>query len=153
MEFYGRLELAVALSAALTPLWIFLVRQGYIAVGGTLRLGLAGGTLARLLLSAGIGAGSAAYWLSGGSRAATLSGFAATCALEALCLIVPYALGDRIAVLAILLRPVGAFGLAGYIAQWTLVTALVAFPAAFVAGFQFPLLIALLGRGREHVGP
>jgi spermidine synthase/MFS family permease len=330
LEFYGRLELAVALSAALTPLWIFLVRQGYIAVGGTLSLGLAGGTLARLLLSAvvlsvptvlmggtlpaatravesdedtrrrslallygsntlgavagavlptfllieslgtrmtlwlacvvnalvglaavrmartappvpvsapvrsgekeeaaekrdkrrekprrreepapserpappgmpargfvlaaagivgfafflmelvwyrmlapllggstysfglilavalaGIGAGSAAYGLSGGNRAATLSGFAATCAIEALCLIVPYALGDRIAVLAILLRPIGAFGFAGYVAQWTLVTALVAFPAAFVAGFQFPLLIALLGRGREHVG-
>jgi spermidine synthase len=101
---------------------------------------------------AGIGAGSAAYWLSGGNRAATLSGFAATCAIEALCLVVPYALGDRIAVLAILLRPIGAFGFAGYVAQWTLVTALVAFPAAFVAGFQFPLLIALLGRGREHVG-
>ena len=331
LDFYGRLELAVASSAALTPLWIFLVRQGYIAVGGTLRLGLAGGTVARLLLSAvvlsvptvlmggtlpaatravetnedtkrrylallygsntlgavagallstfllieslgtrmtlwlacavnalvglaavrmaraappvpvptavtaekeeraekkdkrrekprrreepesserpavpgsrlpargfvlasagivgfafflmelvwyrmlapllggstysfglilavalaGIGAGSAAYWLSGGNREATLSGFAATCAVEALCLIVPYALGDRIAVLAILLRPIGAFGFAGYVAQWTLVTALVVFPAAFVAGFQFPLLIALLGRGREHVG-
>src|SRR5258708_19198398 len=38
--------------AALTPLWIFLVREGYIAVGGRVRLGLAGGTLARLLLSA-----------------------------------------------------------------------------------------------------
>src|SRR5258706_12276774 len=52
LAFYGRLGLAVALSAALTPLWILFVRQGYIAVGGTLRLGLAGGTLARLLLSA-----------------------------------------------------------------------------------------------------
>lgn len=333
LAFYGRLELAVALSAALTPLWILLVRVGYIAVGGTLRLGLAGGTVARLLLSAvvlsvptvlmggtlpaatraietdedtkrrylallygsntlgavvgavlstfllveslgtrmtlwlacavnalvglaavrmartappvpvpmgdtgdktekadrgeagekkdrrrekprrgedpetpvrvaalpargfilasagivgfafflmelvwyrmlapllggstysfglilavalaGIGAGSAAYWLSGRGREATLSGFAATCAIEALCLIFPYALGDRIAVLAILLRPIGAFGFGGYVAQWTLVTALVVFPAAFVAGFQFPLLIALLGRGREHVG-
>jgi spermidine synthase/MFS family permease len=333
LAFYGRLELAVALSAALTPLWIFLVRLGYIAVGGTLRLGLAGGTIARLLFSAvvlsvptvlmggtlpaatravetdddtrrrflgllygantlgavvgavlstfllvemfgtrmtlwlacgvnalvglaavrlarsatpvpvaaapaqageradradrndkrkerarhreepepweqpvspegslpargfvlasagivgfafflmelvwyrmlapllggstysfglilavalaGIGAGSAAYWLSGRGRAATLSGFAATCAVEALCLVIPYALGDRIAVLAILLRPLGAFGFGGYVAGWSLVAALVVFPAAFVAGFQFPLLIALLGRGRDHVG-
>jgi spermidine synthase len=331
LAFYGRLELAVALSAALTPLWIFLVRLSYIAVGGTLRLGLAGGTIARLLFSAvvlsvptvlmggtlpaatravetdddtrrrflallygantlgavvgavlstflfvemfgtrmtlwlacgvnalvglaavrlarspvpapvpvtaqaqagekldrrekrrekarhreepgspeqpvspegalpargfvlasagivgfafflmelvwyrmlapllggstysfglilavalaGIGAGSAAYWLSGRGGAATLSGFAATCAVEALCLVIPYALGDRIAVLAILLRPFGAFGFGGYVAGWSLVAALVVFPAAFVAGFQFPLLIALLGRGRDHVG-
>lgn len=42
----------MALSAALTPLWIFLVRLSYIAVGGALRLGLAGGTIARLLFSA-----------------------------------------------------------------------------------------------------
>jgi spermidine synthase len=332
LAFYGRLELAVAVSAALTPLWIFLVRLGYIAAGGTLRLGLAGGTIARLLFSAvvlsvptvlmggtlpaatravetdddakrrflallygantlgavlgallstfllvemfgtrvtlwlacgvnalvglvairlarsappvplpvaahagekpdraqmkdkrrekprrheepesseravslegflpargfvlasagivgfafflmelvwyrmlapllggstysfglilavalaGIGAGSAAYWLSGRGRAATLSAFAATCAVEALCLVIPYALGDRVAILAILLRPLGAFGFGGYIAGWSLVAALVVFPAALVAGFQFPLLIALLGRGRAHVG-
>ena len=30
--------------------------------------------------------------------------------------------------------------------------ALVVVPPAFVAGAQFPLLVALLGRGREHVG-
>src|SRR6202162_2360928 len=332
LAFYGRLELAVAASAALTPLWIFLVRLSYIAIGGTLRLGLAGGTIARLLLSAvvlsvptvlmggtlpaatravetdedtkrrflallyganttgavvgavfstfllierfgtrmtlwlacgvnalvglaalrlarraapvpvgeqaqagekadwsdgkekrrekarhreepesreqpvppegslpargfvlasagivgfafflmelvwyrmlapllggstysfglilavalaGIGAGSVAYWLFGRRREATLSGFAATCAAEALCLVIPYALGDRVAVLAIVLRPLGAFGFGGYVAGWSLVAALVVFPAAFVAAFQFPLLIALLGRGRDHVG-
>src|SRR5512142_387749 len=51
LNFYGRLELSIAASAALTPLWILLVRLAYIALGGTQRLGLAGGTLARLLLS------------------------------------------------------------------------------------------------------
>ncbi len=343
LAFYGRLELAVAGSAAATPLWLFLVRQGYIALGGTLRLGLGGGTLARLLFStlvlclptvlmggtlpaatravetdedptrrslallygsntmgavagavlstflllesfgtrmtlwlacvvnalvglaavrlsktaptaqpapveqkasrdatpaipdsrsaqgpqrrekkkqkakrreevrpghaaaaaeerprargfvlasagivgfafflmelvwyrmlapllggstytfglilaialAGIGTGSAVYWLTGLGRGPTLSGFAATCALEALCLAVPYALGDRLALLAILLRPIGAFGFVGYVAGWSLVAGLVVFPASFVAGLQFPLLIALLGKGREHVG-
>lgn len=339
LAFYGRLELAVAGSAAATPLWVFLVRQGYIALGGTLRLGLAAGTLARLLFSAvvlclptvlmggtlpaatravetdedsrrrylallygsntigavagtvlstfllletfgtrmtlwlacvvnalvglaavrlsrtappvpvevttpedsslaiqdsrsaekpqrkekqkqkpkrgeeapgeaastaderprargfvlasagivgfafflmelvwyrmlapllggstytfglilaialaGIGTGSAVYWLTGRGRAPTLSGFAATCALEALCLIVSYALGDRLALLAVLLRPIGAFGFGGYVAGWSLVAGLVVFPAAFVAGLQFPLLIALLGQGRERVG-
>jgi spermidine synthase len=101
---------------------------------------------------AGIGTGSAVYWLAGRGKAPSLSGFAATCALEALCLIVPYALGDRLALLAALLRPIGAFGFGGYVAGWSLVAGLVVFPAAFVAGFQFPLLIALLGRGRERVG-
>ncbi len=101
---------------------------------------------------AGIGTGSAVYWLAGRGKAPTLSGFAATCALEALCLIVPYALGDRLALLAVLLRPIGAFGFGGYVAGWSLVAGIVVFPAAFIAGLQFPLLIALLGQGRERVG-
>ena len=54
LAFYGRLELAVAGSAALTPLLVWLVREGYIASGGTLRLGLVGGTLVRLLFSAAV---------------------------------------------------------------------------------------------------
>jgi spermidine synthase/MFS family permease len=100
----------------------------------------------------GIGAGSAAYSLTRRATAATLSGFAASCALEALCLVIPWALGDRIALLAVFLRPMGAFGFSGYVAGWSLVAAVVVFPAALVAGFQFPLLIALLGEGRDHVG-
>jgi spermidine synthase len=100
---------------------------------------------------AGVGLGSAAYARSG-PAAAKLSSFAATCALEALCLAVPYALGDRIAVLAAQIGPKGAFALAGYAAGWSLVAAIVVFPASFVAGYQFPLLIALLGKGDERVG-
>ncbi len=100
---------------------------------------------------AGVGLGSAAYSRSGRGPA-RLSSFAATCALEALCLAVPYALGDRIAVLAAQVGPKGAFALAGYAAGWSLVAAIVVFPAAFVAGFQFPLLVALLGKGDERVG-
>ena len=38
------------------------------------------------------------------------------------------------------------------IAGWTLVTAIVVLPAAIIAGYQFPLLIALFGRGRERLG-
>src|SRR5262249_4996758 len=34
------------------PLWVVLVRLAYIALGGTQRLGMAGGTAARLVLSA-----------------------------------------------------------------------------------------------------
>ena len=72
--------------------------------------------------------------------------------LEALCLAVPYALGDRVAVLALLLRPLGVFGFSGMLLGWTAVTLLVVLPAAVVAGVQFPLLIALLGGGKQHVG-
>ena len=35
---------------------------------------------------------------------------------------------------------------------WTFVIAIVVFPAAMVAGFQFPLLVSLLGRGGRNVG-
>ena len=100
----------------------------------------------------GIGVGGAVYAALGRQRPATLTAFAFTCLLEALCLAVPYALGDRVAVLALLLRPLGVFGFSGMLLGWTAVTVLVVLPAAVVAGVQFPLLIALLGGGRRHVG-
>ncbi|MET0595445.1 MAG: spermidine synthase, partial [Polyangiaceae bacterium] len=100
----------------------------------------------------GIGIGAALYAAFGRDRRATLTAFAATCLLEALFLAIPYALGDRIAVLALLQRSLGVFGFPGMLIGWTAVTLLVVFPAAIVAGVQFPLLIALLGAGREHVG-
>ena len=45
-----------------------------------------------------------------------------------------------------------ALGLPGLLLGWTLVTLLVVFPAAFVSGVQFPLLIALLGSGGHGLG-
>jgi spermidine synthase len=100
----------------------------------------------------GIGVGGALYAALGRRHPATLTAFASTCLLEALCLAVPYALGDRVAVLALLLRPLGVFGFSGMLLGWTAVTVLVVLPAAVVAGVQFPLLIGLLGGGRQHVG-
>jgi spermidine synthase len=101
---------------------------------------------------AGIGTGGVAYALFGGRRPATLIGFALTCALEAVALAVPFALGDRLAVWAATLRPLGSVGFYGYVAGWTAITTIVVLPAAFVSGVQFPLLIALYGRGRADVG-
>ncbi len=100
----------------------------------------------------GIGLGGAAYSLRGAAAGATAGGFALTCTLEAAAIILPYALGDRIAVVTNLLRPVGRIGFDGYILGWTAITLVTVFPAAFIAGIQFPLLIGLLGRGREKVG-
>lgn len=100
---------------------------------------------------AGIGLGGAAYSLWGRGQA-TPGGFALTCALEALAMIVPFALGDRLALLAVLLRPLGIIGFGGHVLAWTAITTIVVFPAALIAGIQFPMLISLLGRGRENVG-
>ena len=106
--------------------------------------------LATVLL--GIGVGGAAYSLYGlrGGRV-TLRLFAWTCALEGLLILLPFAAGDRLAVLAVSLRGLSVLGFGGAVAGWAVVAGLVAFPAAVVAGFQFPLMIALLGSGRRGV--
>jgi spermidine synthase len=102
------------------------------------------------LLGVGLGGAARALWPA--DRPATLRGFALTCALEALGLAVPFALGDRVAVLALLLRPLGGVGLVGLAAGWAVVAGIVILPAAVVSGFQFPLLVSLLGSGGHRVG-
>jgi predicted membrane-bound spermidine synthase len=99
----------------------------------------------------GIGAGGLLYAAGATGRRPTLAAFAVTCALEALFLALPFALGDRIAVAAALLRPLGGAGFLALVLTWSAVTSLVVLPAALVAGYQFPLLIALLGGGRDRV--
>lgn len=100
----------------------------------------------------GIGAGGAFYSFIGRRRPATAAALALTAGLEALCLAIPFALGDRTAVFAALLGDVGSGGFGLRALVWGAITAWVVFPAAFVAGYQFPLILGLLGRGRERVG-
>ena len=100
----------------------------------------------------GIGLGGALYALRDERRPATLSGFALTSLLEAAALGPPLLLGDRIAILAVLLRPLGSLGFSGFVGGWAVLAAIGVLPAALVAGYQFPLLIGLLGRGRRDVG-
>jgi len=100
----------------------------------------------------GIGTGGVAYSLLFSSRRATMSGFALSCALEAACIALPYALGDRVAFFALLLRPLSWGGFYGLVLGWAMVAGLVVWPAAFISGIQFPLLIALLGRAGDKVG-
>ncbi|APR81404.1 Spermidine synthase [Minicystis rosea] len=100
----------------------------------------------------GVGLGGAAYGVWMERRPATLAGLALTCALEALCLAVPFALGDRLALGALAVRDLGALGFGSLVFGWSLIAAIVVLPAAFVSGVQFPLLIALLGRGSRGVG-
>lgn len=100
---------------------------------------------------AGIGLGGAAYGWLAKRGAVTLSTFAMTCLLEALAVAIPLGLGDRLAWLTMLFRPLINNGLGAASVGWTIVAAVVVFPAAFVAGVQFPVLIALAGRARNHV--
>ena len=100
----------------------------------------------------GIALGGACYSALFARRRPTLAGFAASCLLEAVAMLIPFALGDSIAILAQQLRPLAAFGFIGHVAAWSAVAMIVMLPAAFIAGLQFPMLIALLGRGRERVG-
>lgn len=101
---------------------------------------------------AGIGIGGCLYSFGAIGRRPTLVALAATCGLEALFLLLPYALGDRLAVLAMLLRPLGNLHFGLLVAEWSVITAAVVLPPSIVAGYQFPLLVGLLGRGRRDVG-
>src|SRR5437899_2486900 len=101
---------------------------------------------------AGIGAGGLVYAAGARARRPTLVGFVTTCVVEALCIALPYALGDRVALLAMQLRPLGFLGFGYLVLVWLPVTMLVVLPAAVVAGYQFPLLVGLLGAGERGVG-
>ena len=101
---------------------------------------------------AGIGLGGLAYALVAGDRRASLTGFALSALVEAAAVAGTYALGDRLATLAVVLLPLRSAGFAAHVAGWTIVTVIVVLPPALVAGYQFPLLIALIGHGRERVG-
>src|ERR1700737_3738903 len=52
LAFYAKLELLIAISASLSPLLIFTGRHLYISFGGTEAMGLALGTVVRLILAA-----------------------------------------------------------------------------------------------------
>ncbi|MBI1817136.1 MAG: fused MFS/spermidine synthase [Deltaproteobacteria bacterium] len=100
----------------------------------------------------GIGVGSVLYAVGAQQRRPTLMTFAASCALEALCIALPYAAGDRIAVAAMVMRPLGFIGFLPLVGTWLAISLVVVFPAAVVSGYQFPLLVGLLGAGDQRVG-
>ncbi len=91
----------------------------------------------------GIGLGGLVYALVSSDRPASLFGFAGSCLLEAALVAATFALGDRVALLAVVLMPLRFAGFLAQTAGWTAVASLVVLPPALVAGYQFPLLIAL----------
>jgi spermidine synthase len=154
----------VAVSAQ-APTWFLLVASGVVGFAFFLMelvwyrmLGpLLGGSVFTfgLILSValvGIGIGGLLYSLIGVNRRASLTGLATSCLLEAAAIALAFALGDRIAVLALVLMPLGQAAFGALIAGWTIVAVIVVLPAAIISGYQFPQLIALFGHGRNNVG-
>jgi spermidine synthase len=151
--------------AAQAPTWFLLVASGVVGFAFFLMelvwyrmLGpLLGGsvfTFGLILAVAlvGIGIGGLLYSLVGVNRPASLAGLATSCLLEAAAIALAFALGDRIAVLALVLLPLGQAAFGALIAGWTIIAVIVVLPAAIIAGYQFPQLIALFGRGRDNLG-
>lgn len=146
--------LPLVLAASVATGFAFLLMElvwyrmlGPILGGTTFMFGL---ILAIALL--GIGAGGAVYAFGASSHRPTVGGFAVTCTAQAVLLILPFALGDRVALVANMVRGLGASGFGGHVLSWITITFFVVFPAAFVSGIQFPILIGLLGSGREEIG-
>lgn len=100
---------------------------------------------------AGIGLGGYVYARRSQHRPATLALLGWTLVLEALAIGIPFAFGDLLALSTAYLRPMVSLGFDALVATWVLTTSLVVLPAAFVAGYQFPVLFALLGQGRQRV--
>ncbi|HEY3490934.1 MAG TPA: fused MFS/spermidine synthase [Candidatus Deferrimicrobiaceae bacterium] len=100
----------------------------------------------------GIGAGGIAYSFQPIGKRSSIGALALVSALEALALALPFATGDGIALAAGLFGSVRPFGFMATVAGWMVIIAFVVVPTAFLAGIQFPLLLAVAGRGRERVG-
>ncbi|HEX3869605.1 MAG TPA: hypothetical protein VHV77_04130, partial [Pirellulales bacterium] len=98
----------------------------------------------------GIGLGSIAYNFLFRRIQPSWSALSIVCGAEAAVAIVPYMVGDRIAFLAAWYTPTGV-DFAARAMGWLFVASLVVLPVALVSGVQFPLLVAMLGQGREQV--
>jgi spermidine synthase len=99
----------------------------------------------------GIGLGGYLFSRRPSLKPATLELLAWTLGLEAFCVLLPFAWGDDLAFVAAHLRTIGNLGFGHLIAVWTFLAAVTVFPTAVVSGYQFPLLFALLGNGRQNV--
>ncbi len=119
---------------------------------------LLGGTVyafGTILIAAllGIGAGGLLYpVIARRFRSASVGGFAILCTLEALLILLPFAAGDRVALLVLALKPLNVFGFEGYLLRWAVVCLIAIVPAAAVSGVQFPWLVAMMGEGEKRVG-
>lgn len=100
----------------------------------------------------GLGLGSLLYGSGSTKRRPGLAAFATTCALEAILLLIPFMMGDSLAMFASVLQGLRDLGFLGLIVTWITVISVVVLPAALVSGYQFPLLVAILGDDDRRIG-
>ena len=139
-------------AAAITGFTFFLMELVWYRMLGPI-LGGTTYTFGLILVIAllGIGVGGAVYpWIIRRLRV-TLALFAVCCSLQAMCMAIPFALGDRIAMWAAELHN-GGGGFFVTVMDWAVIASVVVLPAALVGGFQFSLLIALVGTGDDAIG-
>ena len=98
----------------------------------------------------GIGLGSLLY-RSVNLRRMSKTILVFTFLLEGLTIIIPYALGDQLAIWAQQLREVEGITFLQLCMGWTVTMGLLVLPTSLVAGFQFPVLVALRGQGAQGV--
>jgi spermidine synthase len=98
----------------------------------------------------GIGVGGIAYNLVFRRLQPSWLALEITCGVEALFTIIPFAIGDRLALLAAR-RTEQATSFLELTFGWSIVIGIVVLPVALVSGLQFPLLTGLLGSGRRTV--
>lgn len=148
----GATRLVLLLSAA-SGFVFFLMELVYYRMLGPI-LGGSVFTLGLILTVAlfGVGLGGLAYAARGALFRARLSALSFTFFAQGVGLMLPYVLGDRVALFAAHSQPDSGGDFTARVVAWGWVAALVVLPSALVAGFQFPLFVALLGRGQKDVG-
>ncbi len=102
-------------------------------------------------VTVGIAAGGASYKLVVRRFRPESSMLAYTAAGLALAVGLPFAAGDRFAIW-LARNQIGTPDFSQQMLSWIAVAALAVLPAAVFSGLQFPLFVALAGRGRESVG-
>lgn len=102
---------------------------------------------------AGMGLGGLLYSLLLKTLKPSVGAFMFVSALQAVCVIAPWVIGDNFAFGALVINETTrGFGFGPVVAGWATIIAGLAFLPSLLAGVQFPLLVSLLGRGNAGVG-
>jgi len=102
---------------------------------------------------AGMGLGGLLYSVLLKTLKPSVGAFMFVSALQAVCVIAPWIIGDNFAFGALVINETTrGFGFGPVVAGWATIIAGLAFLPSLLAGVQFPLLVSLLGRGNAGVG-
>ncbi len=100
----------------------------------------------------GLGVGGALSSLAWRSRRPKFETLALIVAAQAFFLLLPFALGDRIARVALLVHPATSIGFGARMAYMACLIVIVVFLPAVLSGIQLPVIISMAGEGRSRAG-